>query len=92
MNNYVIGSEVRVSVTFTVDDVLTDPTTVIGRVRINGGTIDVLTDDIVKVSTGSYYIDLQTNAVGRYAVRFEGTGDVVGVAETIFKVKESIVI
>jgi len=80
IKNYVQGSLIQEKVTFKdfVTQLVIDPTTVICRVEKPDGTKTVYTylsgADIVKVSTGIYYIWISLDQAGEWFVRFEGVG------------------
>ncbi len=48
--------------------------------------------ELVKGSTGVYYVDYTTTAAGTLDYRFEGTGAAVAAAESLFGVKSSTVL
>ena len=79
------GDTIRFGITFEIASVATDPTTVTFRTKNPNGTVRsfvYLTDDeVVKVGTGIYRIDLALNLVGEHHIRWEGTGDAPGVTE-----------
>jgi hypothetical protein len=93
---YTEGALLRVTCTFSVAGVLTDPTTVTAVVRSPVGTtttylfgIDV---ELVKDSTGVYHVDIDANAGGRWIYRFAGTGTAQAADDEIFLVEDSEVI
>ena len=96
-NYYTKGSKVRVSVDpdnpFKVGTVITDPTGVIVRYRDPTGVIVVKTYgtdvEVVKVSTGIYYLDVVANVSGEWTYRWEGSGACVAVTEDSFYVEPS---
>lgn len=82
--SYIKGDTIRVTATFTVADVATDPATVTLRVKDPAGTTTVYTyalTEITKVSTGVYRKDVQMSTAGTWYVRWEGTGTAAGVEE-----------
>lgn len=93
MNAYTLGSQVRLSATFEVNGVATDPTTVTFKVRAPSGTVTTYvygTDvQLVKSATGVYYVDYTTAAEGLHAWRMAGTGTAVGAEEQQFVVRDS---
>lgn len=93
MNTYDIGDDVRLSVAFRVSNVLTDPTTVICKVKDPNNIVTTYTygvgSDIVHSSTGNYYVDHPVTIRGTHFVRWEGTGTANGAEESTFFVRES---
>ena len=91
-NTYDKGDAVRLRVTFTIDSVNTDPTTITLRVKNPVGTKTVYTfalAEITKEATGIYYKDISVDDDGIYAYRFEGTGTVEAASEHKMKVRTS---
>ncbi len=95
MSSYLVGGQVRISVTFTVSGTATDPTAVTALVKTPA---DVTTTyvygvdaEIVKTATGSYYIDQNLSESGTWAVAMVGTGAVVAVDERSFSVRARLV-
>ena len=89
-NTYDIGDLVRVTGTFTVADVATDPTTVTLRVLAPGGTVTAYTlalSEVTKSGTGVYYKDITITAAGIWYYRWLGTGTVVSAGESEFYVR-----
>jgi hypothetical protein len=93
MNTYVIGSMPRLSVTFAVGGVATDPTTVTFKIKIPAGTITTyvygVDSQLAKDSTGVYHVDWTTAAEGIHAWRMAGTGACVAADEQLFAVRDS---
>ena len=77
-NTYDIGALIRVSGTFQVGGVDTDPTAVTVKHRKPDGTLVTkvfVTDaEVVKDATGQYHMDIDIDAAGQWWYRFEGTG------------------
>lgn len=78
--NYARGNVVRLTGTFyDIDDALTDPDTVSFEMKASDGsttTYVYLTDaQLVRDSTGVYYVDADTDTAGTYFYRFHSTGD-----------------
>ena len=89
-NVYDIGDLVRVTGTFTVSSVATDPTTVTLKVLPPGGTLATYTyaaGEITKSGTGVYYKDIAITAAGTWYYRWLGTGAVVSAGEEYFHVR-----
>ena len=81
MASYDIGNVVRATVAFTNpldSDAAVDPAAVFASVRDTSGAVTTYTygDDaeLVKSSTGVYYIDVTLASAGRYYVRLWSTG------------------
>lgn len=90
-----IGDVYRASVSFVDEDgVAADPSAITFRWRKPDGTRSSYvygTDaELVKSSTGSYYVDLDLDQAGVWTYRFEGTGgDAKAAEEDKFTVLES---
>lgn len=78
---YDINQSVRLTGSFTVSDVATDPTTVTFDYRKPGGTQATWTygtdAEVVKSSTGVYYVDLTLDTAGEWYYQWNGAGTVV---------------
>lgn len=87
---YKLGQKVRCKVNFKANGTLTDPTTVRCKVKDPSGTITTYvygTDaELVKESTGVYYVDVVTDEEREWRFRFEGTGTCTAVEESSFGV------
>lgn len=85
---YVIGDGFRLKATFTVDDVVTDPTTVTFKLKDPDGLITTyvygVNAEVVKVSTGIYYIDVTVSKALTWFYRIVGTGAVIAATEGTF--------
>lgn len=89
-----IGDAVRLQGSFfDIDRVLTDPSTVSFKVRDPAAVVAtfVYSNDaeVIKGSTGIYYMDFFVNTVGQHNWRLEGTGS-VQVAEQSFFTARSL--
>jgi len=85
--SYDIGDGRRFTATYTdIDGAAADPTTVTVRIREPDGTVTAYvygTDaEVVKSTTGVYYVDWTFNQTGRHQVRWEGAGDVTTAQQT----------
>lgn len=94
-SSYDLHDRVRITGTFAVDDINTDPTAVTFSYRNPAGTTTTLTYDtdaaLVKVSAGVYYVDLDLSTAGVWYYRFRGTGTVVAAGpDSYLEVKPSI--
>lgn len=80
-----VGDLIRSSNRFSVSDTDTDPDTIRVLVKNPAGAVSVYvygTDpEVVKSSTGNYYIDVSLSIAGIWRTRWEGTGAVVATAE-----------
>lgn len=88
-STYQINDQAKLTVTFTVGGVVTDPTTVTATVRKSDGTVTnytVTAGQIVKDSTGVYHLYVTVDVAGRWAYKFAGTGTVVDVEQGVFYV------
>lgn len=85
MGRYVKGEEVRLSGSFTVGAVLTDPGVVTLKVRDPEGT--QTTPTVTRAGTGLYYADVTPALEGLYHYRFEGTSPAKGAAEGKLEVR-----
>lgn len=80
-NSYDVGDLVRISAVFkNVNLSLVDPSSVVVLINQPNGTTyskQYGTDaDVVKDSTGNYYIDYYIQQAGLYSYKFSGTGAV----------------
>jgi hypothetical protein len=92
--SYDIGDVVRCTGTFTTAaGVATDPTAVNFRVKTPAGTVTTYvygTDaELVKASTGVYYVDVSLTMAGSWTYRFYSTGVGQAAAEATFWVNRS---
>ena len=95
MNAYLINSAIRNRCTFTDpnnSDAKVDPTTVTVKYKApNSPTVEKVhvTDvEVIKESTGVYYIDIIPTEVGRWWVLWDGDGTVDVSAERWFRVDD----
>jgi hypothetical protein len=93
---YAEGTPVRVSATFRVAGVETDPTTVTAIIRDPDGverTYLYGTDaELVRDDAGDYHVDVDAGPPGRWIYRFAGTGVASAAAEQVFLVEGSVVV
>lgn len=94
MDSYDKGDLARSSNTFkNASDVVTNPTTVTVKVEDPSGNessyVYGTDSEVVRDSTGVYHIDITTDEVGTWVVRWVGTGAVAQVDEDPFFVKLS---
>lgn len=78
-NIYDKGDLVRITGTFTVGAVLTDPTTITLTVKCPSGSVNIYTyalAAIAKTGTGVFYKDLSMDEVGYWHYEWQGTGAV----------------
>ena len=93
-NTYGQKSQVRCTGTFTdIDGNPVDPAVVIFKYKNPAGTITALTysDDaeVIRSSTGIYYVDLDVDTSRDWYYRFESTGTAKAGGEESFQVLES---
>ena len=92
-STYDIGDRIRETVTFkNASSAVADPTAVKCHVENPAGTVTthiyaISTGEIVRSSTGVYYLDVTTTGHGQYEVRWTGTGTVVASVEGWFSVR-----
>ena len=87
---YIADELVRVFVTFEVNSVLIDPTTIVFKYKNPAGTITAWTygvdGQVVKDGVGTYRADINVNAGGTWYFRWTGTGAAQGAAQDSFVV------
>ena len=90
MSRYTRGQQARVSATFRVAGIATDPGTVTLRVQ-HGAVVQPARTfaggSITKDATGMYHADIDLDAEGRWSYRFEGTAPAIGAGEGSFSVR-----
>lgn len=78
MNSHTIHTTVRLQITFTLNDVVADPTNVIfGMIEPDGTEVNHtygVDDELVKVSVGIYKEEINVDQEGLYEYRFRGSG------------------
>lgn len=90
ISNYIKGTEVRLSASFVIAGVATDPSTVTFRVKDPTNTETTYTSpDVVKDGVGAYHLDIYLGASGTWWYRVEGTGSCTVAAENQMNVKQS---
>ncbi len=93
MANYTLGAIVQCGANITVSGSATDPTTLKFNYKKPSGSVTtyVLGSDaqLVKTSTGVYYVNITTDEVGKYFFRFQSTGVAAGAGESDFAVETS---
>lgn len=92
-NQYYVGSKPRLAGDFKLSGVYADPTTVTFKMRSPSGTTTTYVygtnAELVKSSTGQYYVDFPVTEQGEWWYRFAGTGTVTAASEAFLVVKES---
>jgi hypothetical protein len=88
-NIYDKGDLVRITGTFTTAaGVATDPTAVLFSIKNPAGTTTTYTygtdAQLVKSTTGIYYVDVNVNAVGTWYYKFYSTGTGQSASEGLF--------
>lgn len=94
-NEYYIGQTVRITATFKVSGVETDPTTVTLIVKSPSGVTTTYTyslAELERVSAGVYYKDISISAAGRWHYGWVGTGTVAAAVEQTMIGKTPIVL
>lgn len=90
---YMIGSLVRITGTFTVLTVPTDPTTVTCKVKTPAAVTTTYVYGVdaalKKASTGIYYLDVDASTYGNWFYRFEGTAPAQAANEVRFIIEQS---
>jgi hypothetical protein len=94
MATYDRGDLVRLTATFSVSSVATDPTTVVLYVRSPTGALTTLTYGvdaaITKASTGVYRYDYSASAVGNVTFRWASTGTAQAASQDSFFVYDDV--
>lgn len=83
-NTYAKGKYVKITGTFTVDSVATDPTTITLKVENPNGTEVSYTyalSEITKSATGVYYKVIQMSISGNWTYKWVSTGAVADESE-----------
>lgn len=94
VNQYNVGSQVRITGTFTnpnASDDPVDPTTITIYYKDPSGNITELSgtdSDVTNSSTGVYYTDITIDESGTWIYRFVGTGAAVAADEGYFLVED----
>jgi hypothetical protein len=93
MNSYDVGDLVRLSATFEVSDVATNPTATTFKIKVPSGTVTTYvygTDaQLVRDSTGHFHVDWSVTESGPHYWRMAGTGSAQAAEESAFFVRES---
>lgn len=89
--SYYVGERVRLTASCKKDKVLTDPTTFKFRYLPPSGTaVEAqygVDGGVIKETTGKFYKDVDLTTAGRWQVRAEGTGTLVGADQAVIRVK-----
>ena len=93
-NLYDIGDVIRCTGTFAdASNAATDPALVTVKVKAPDGTITTYTygvdDALVRLTTGTYYVDVPATAAGQWWYRFHSTGSGQSADEHYFQVEQS---
>ena len=91
-NIYHINNSIRLTATFTIADVPTDPTYITLKVLDPTGYITTYTyalGEITKSSTGIYYREILSNASGEWHYEWIGTGSVLAADEDYYIIEHS---
>ena len=97
MNTYDIGDRVRCECEFKLDETLTDPSSVVFRMKTPDGETTSYTygdgSEVVRESEGVFYVDWDVSAAGGHYYRWEGDGVALkAVSEGAFSVRTSRVV
>jgi len=95
MNDYNVGDQVRLTVTWTNSSgTPTDPTTITLTVKRRAlsttSTTYAYPATVTKSSTGVYYVDVTPDNEGVWDYRWVATGTVVAAEEGAFNVPDSV--
>jgi len=93
MTTYDRGDLIRLTATFTVSGVVTDPAAVTLFLRAPNGALATLTyagGAITKVSTGVYRYDYDASAAGDVSYRWAGTAPAQAADQAAFFVKDDV--
>lgn len=87
--SYIIGAVARIKAQFSVDGVLTDPTTI--ALAVKSGTSGTITNyaypaTITKLAIGIYQAQVPVTEVGQWFYRWTSTGAAAGAAQSWFQV------
>ncbi len=89
-SSYFVGSDVRVTAVFTVDDVDTNPTAVYADVYLPDGSVITYTygvsPNLTRPSTGNYDLIVDCTQAGRWRVAWRSTGTAKAATSTAFEV------
>jgi len=88
------GQTIRLTATFKVNGVATDPTTVTLKIKSPSGTTTTFlysSGGVSKSGTGVYYKDYKPTETTFYHYRWIGTGAADGVGEAAFTVAPSFI-
>lgn len=88
------GDLIRLTATFTVNSVNTDPASVVLYLRQPDGELTTLTygidQEIVKSSTGVYRYDYSASDAGNVSYRWAGTGAAQAADQSVFFVLDDV--
>lgn len=87
---YDVGDQIDLIAEFKVETVLTDPATVVCRVRQPDGTVTAHT--VIRNSVGEYQTTINIDQEGTWAYRFEGTDPAMAAQEKEFSVRRQLVL
>lgn len=86
-----VGDLIRSENAFSVSDTDTDPDAVKVLVKTPGGSVSEFVygsdTDVIKDSTGNFYIDISMTESGVWRTRWEGTGAVTAAVEDFWSVR-----
>jgi hypothetical protein len=83
-----LGDQVRLSVNFKVNGVLTNPTGITATVRApDGTTTNYLSGQITNDGVGLYHLDITADQPGQWTYKFVGTGAAADVGPGVFYIR-----
>lgn len=90
-NHYMLGNVIRLTATFTVSSVATDPSpTPVCTVKLPDETTS--TPSVTRTATGIYTADFTSTQAGKHSYRWAGEGSAKAAAEGSFYIDDSDVI
>lgn len=90
--SYYVGERLRISAKCVKDKVPTNPTTLAFRYKKPSDAVAIVNQfgfsgEVVQESPGKFYMDVTLTEAGRWNVRVEGTGALVGADQRVIKVR-----
>ncbi len=94
LTNYIVGDAPRLTGTFKNSaGSASDPSGIVFKIREPDGALTTYTygtdAELVRSSTGVYYVDWPVAKVGAHYFEFGGTGSVVAVQDAVFTARAS---
>ena len=100
-NTFIVGDTIRLSVNFAIEEIPTDPTDVLFRIKNPNQVvstthyverINIVAGEPHRTGVGVYHVDRRIDIPGEWWYRWEGSGDAPGALEGKFRVIASNVI